>query len=469
MSPHDFRWDRALIANLRHSTLPWNEEVAARPLASAQLGSRDRLSLLAQFAAHQATLQFAGIADGEVEVAEWAVVQKRGCDSRLVRISARPPDVEGPPPLTLAQQFAELIRAPELDVLRQSWARPEAVYIECFAKLTSDLAADLRWTRAAAAGTVLSPGPDVLRALPRGRSTYSDESCIEAMRAFGLDVRVLRGGSIVRYGALAELNVDPRLTETEVVEAIGSDVVLVAIDPEKFDPASKRVLQLLECVFVPDVDPILPPSRRFVVAPSLTLAQAASHIDVQSEELDELLLRGVVAPRRGIDITEPVRSYIAVLSLLGEEIPAAIATRLLREFTDIALEDLVVDGITSFDGSTFRFAKNASHVIPSSSRVAICRIAAKVAEESGDLVRAAQLLVDAGDLVRATTLFEEVSWSGGDATALWSMPRRVLSPKLAKILTRALIKAARYRDAREIAALIDDDDRELALAFIERR
>jgi len=469
VSPHDFRWDRALIATLRHSTLPWNEDVAGRPLASAQLGSRDRLSLLAQFAAHQAMLQFAGIADGEVDAAEWVVVQKRGSDSRLVRIGARSPDAEGPPPLTLAQQFAELVRAPELDVLRQSWARPEAVYIECFAKLTNDLAADLRWTRAAAAGTILSPGPEVLRALPHGRTTYSDESCIDAMRAFGLDVRVLRGGSIVRYGALAELNVDPRLTETEVVESIGSDVVLIAIDPETFDPASKRVLQLLESVFMPDVDPVLPPARRFVVAPSLTLAQAAGHIDVQSEELDELLLRGVVAPRRGIDIAEPVRSYIAVLSLLGEEIPGAIAIRLLREFTDIALEELVVDGVTSFDGTTFRLAKNASHLIPSSSRVAICRIAAKVAEESGDLVRAAQLLVDAGDVVRATTLLEQVAWNGSEATVLWSMPRRVLSPNLAKILTRALIKAARYRDAREIAALIDDDDRELALAFIERR
>src|ERR1051326_6157587 len=134
--PHDFRWDRALIATLRHSTLPWNEDVAARPLASAQLGARDRLSVLAQFAAHQAMVQFAGIADGDGDAAEWGVVQKRGADSRLVRIGARTPDPDGPPPLTLAQQFAELVRGPELDVFRQSWARAEPVYIECFVKLT---------------------------------------------------------------------------------------------------------------------------------------------------------------------------------------------------------------------------------------------------------------------------------------------------------------------------------------------
>ncbi len=469
VSPHDFRWDRALIATLRHSTLPWNEEVAAKPLAGAQLGNRDRLSLLAQFAAHEAMLQFAGIADGELDAAEWMVVQKRGADARLVRVGARAPDADGPPPLTLAQQFAELVRAPELEVLRQSWARAEGVYIECFAKLTGDVAADLRWTRAAAAGAVLSPGPEVLRALPRGRSTYSDESCVEAMRAYGLDVRVLRGGSIMRYGALAELNVDPRLSETEVAERVDRELVLVAVDPETFDPASKRVLQLLGSVFTPDADPVLPPSRRFVVAPSLALARVAAHLDVQSSELDDLLLRGTVSPPREIDIAEPVRSYIAVLSLLGDEIPAAVAKRLLREFSDIALDDLVVDGVTSFDGTTFRFAKDASHLIPASSRAAICRIAANVSEESGDLVRAARLLVDGGDLIGATALLERVTWSADEAGVLWSLPRRVLSQKLAKALARMLIKAARYRDAREIAALIDDDDRELALAFIERR
>jgi DNA-binding NtrC family response regulator len=462
VSPRDFGWDAAVIATLRHSTLPWNETVAAKPLANAQLGARDRLSVLAQFAAHQAMLQFAGIADGELDPAEWVVVQKRGCDSRLVRIAAKAPDPDGPPPLTLAQQFAELIRARELDVLRQSWARAEAVYIECFARLTGDLAADLRWTRAAAAGAILSPGPEILRSLPRGRSSYSGESCIEAMRAFGLDVRVLRGGPIVRYGALAELNVDSKLSETEVVERIG-EVALVVVDPEKFDPASKRVLQLLGSIET------LPPMRRFVVAPTLALARAASEIDVATNELDDLLLRGVVSRQRDFDLPEPVRSYIAVLSLLGNEIPRDAAVRLLREFTDAALEDLVAEGLTSFDGATFRVAADASHLIPATSRAAICRIAADVAEESGDLRRAAKLVIDAGDFVRATALLEQLAWSGDEIAVLWTLPRRVLSPTLAKVLTRALIKAARYGDAREIAVLLDEDDRELALAHVERR
>ena len=78
-----FGWDRALCATLRHASLPWDEPIAATPLtALRELGPRDRLSLLAQFAAHQALLQFAGIADGELDAAEWMVVQKRGSDVR---------------------------------------------------------------------------------------------------------------------------------------------------------------------------------------------------------------------------------------------------------------------------------------------------------------------------------------------------------------------------------------------------
>jgi DNA-binding NtrC family response regulator len=478
VSARDFHWDRALVATLRHSSLPWNESIAGKPLAAAQLGTRDRLSLLAQFAAHEAMLQFAGLADGDFDPAEWVVVQKRGCDSRLVRVAARPSDLDSaPPPLTLAQQFAAIVRAPGLDVLRQSWARAEAIYGECFARLRSDLAADLSWMRAAAAAAILSPGAEALRSIATGRLTYADESCVEAMRAFELRVYVLRGGSIMRYGALAELEIDPRLSETEAVERIAAEhegAVFVVVAPEKFDAASKRVLQLLETIdsitlVTPDPNPILPPSRRFIIAPSLALGRAATHIDVQSETFDDLILRGLVTSKRDLEVAEPARSYIAVLSLLGREIPSETALRLLREFTDVSLHDLVIEGVTSFDGKVFRFASDASHLIPTVSRSAICRIAAKVAEESGDLARAAALLVDAEDFATATELLERVEWDSNAIEALWPVPRRVLSPKLAKVLTRVLIKAARYRDAREIAALIDDDDRELALAFIERR
>src|SRR5260370_387712 len=126
-----FGWERAAVAALRHATLPWIDgfgpelSIAAVPLESVRdLGGRDKLSLVAQFAAHQAFLQFAGIADDECDPGEWAVVHKRGCDVRLVRIAARGSEGDAPPSLTLIQHFAEAIKAPPLDVLKQSWARP---------------------------------------------------------------------------------------------------------------------------------------------------------------------------------------------------------------------------------------------------------------------------------------------------------------------------------------------------------
>src|ERR1700682_3725153 len=188
-----FGWGRAAVSALRHTTLPWMDGfgpeivVAATPLQTLRdLGGRDRLSLVAQFAAHQAFLQFAGIADGECDPAEWAVVQRRGCDVRLVRIAAPPAHPDAPPPLTIIQQFAEALAAPPLDVLRQSWARAEAVYCEVDTRLRRrGAAADLRWTRGAASGEIASPGVEVLRALLAergGRFCFQDAACIDAVR-----------------------------------------------------------------------------------------------------------------------------------------------------------------------------------------------------------------------------------------------------------------------------------------------
>jgi hypothetical protein len=119
VSLRGFAWDRPLVATLRHVSLPWEESLEIVPLSAVgSLGARDRLSLLAQFAAHEALLHFAGIADGELDPAEWGVVQKRGSDIRLVRVAARACDPStAPPALTLAQQFAEHVGA-QLDVLR---------------------------------------------------------------------------------------------------------------------------------------------------------------------------------------------------------------------------------------------------------------------------------------------------------------------------------------------------------------
>src|SRR5579859_4994685 len=118
-----FGWERAVLATLRHSTLAF-DRVDATPLGGVrELGKRDRLSLTGQFAAHEAFLQFAGIADGELDPAEWAVVQKRGADCRLVRVAAKRWTADPVPILTIVQQFAAAVGAPAVDVLRQSSAR----------------------------------------------------------------------------------------------------------------------------------------------------------------------------------------------------------------------------------------------------------------------------------------------------------------------------------------------------------
>src|SRR3954462_13506220 len=96
ISVRAFEWTAARVATLRHSTLPWSDpfvdkvEVAATALRDAQnIGARDRLSLVGQFAAHAAFLQFGGIADGDFSIDEWAIVPKRGSDCRLIRVAAR--------------------------------------------------------------------------------------------------------------------------------------------------------------------------------------------------------------------------------------------------------------------------------------------------------------------------------------------------------------------------------------------
>ncbi len=266
----DFAWDRSVVATLRHVTLPWNEGVAseitlsAAPLAGAALGTRDRLSLLAQFAAHQAFLQFAGIPDGELDPGEWAVIQRRGNDCRLVRVAARACEPRlSPPPLTLGQQFAEALDAPRLSVLTQSWARADAIYVDALRTLRQDAAADLRWTLGAAAGEILAPGPAALRTIVSsrgGRFTAADPTCVESIRAYcaldpSLLVMTLGGvGLPSRYGAIDSLReiVGPLegMSESEVAEAVGERaarerIVFLAGPRLTFDPPSWHVVELL--------------------------------------------------------------------------------------------------------------------------------------------------------------------------------------------------------------------------------
>jgi DNA-binding NtrC family response regulator len=506
-----FGWDRATIATLRHSTLPWIDGFApsisleATPLAEAgELGARDRLSLVAQFAAHQALLHFAGFSDAEHDPDEWAVVRKRGTDCRLVRVSARPAGDEAPPALTVIQQFAESIEAPALDTLRQSWGRAESVYLEIDARLRGDAAADLRWMRGAAWGEIASPGPEALNEILRGKTRSFRGDAVDSIRAaaalggervfeIGPDASPLQRYSAIRALAeITQLDKESEIAERVVDAASRQRLIFCVTNRERFDSAAARVIEMLEAagagVWIAadrgDVD--LPPSRFFVVAPFLS-ARRELEERIESRDWLEAFIASDAFPRfldagtvpagdhapALASLREPLRSYIAAIALLGTRVHIDVAAAFFRQLMfGEGVEDLVVDGITSIDDGHLVFAsegvRNAARgLIPQSSQPTLCRVAAEVLSER-DLAAAASLLIDAGDPRAAAALLERASVSEA-LPVLREMPRHALTPKLAETLARALIDGGRYRDARDVAHIVTGEAREFLLAKIERR
>jgi DNA-binding NtrC family response regulator len=528
-----FGWERGAMATLRHPTLPWFDGFGAEIVLDAtplpelrDLGGRDRLSLVAQFAAHQAFLQFAGISDSECDPGQWAVVRKRGCDVRLIRTAARPSNPDAPPPLTIIQQFAEALAAPPLDVLRQSWARAESVYCEAATLLRRGAAADLRWMGRGALGELASPGPDVLRSLlvERGRFVFRDPSCVDAIRnaaALGSERVVVMGESaspLQRYSAVESLTTlagplrDRR--ESEVVERVvaacaGQRVLFVVLSREAFDPASRNVLQMLQALDDPTwitsgittgVDAgggggpndgtELPEARSFIISPRFEprrelesriagwpVAERSARLEafVASPLFPPYLEEGSLPrePAALAQVREPARSYVAALALLGTHIPWTMAKSFLSEFVGGDTNghtkgDVLVDGVTSLDGETLVFASPeirdaALQFITPTSRAQLCLVAAKAAEASGDLARAAELLIEAGDPAHAAELFERVTWRSPEESIRALRALTPLTPPLATTLANALLDCGRYRDAREAAP----DD--VTLARIDRR
>jgi DNA-binding NtrC family response regulator len=510
-----FGWDRAAVSALRHSTLPWHDRFAAEiqidatPLrALKEVGSRDRLSLVGQFAAHLAFLQFAGVRDGAFDADEWVVARKRATDCRLLRVSARRGGEESPPMLTSIQEFAKAIAAPPLHVLRQSWGRAETAYHEVESRLRADAAADLRWLRRSAGGSVAAPGIESLRdLLLRARGRFCAPADVIAFRALAaLDAPVEVFGDevspVVRYSAIGALRqmIGPieALSEREIVErvvaALGeSRRIFVLTQWESFDNASRHVVDLLQAadvgVWIGTGATELPETSWFVLSPVLDgrreidarLAALAPHDRgewiqslVQSPALTRYLDDGEVPPPTA-DIAvsrlqEPLRSYVAAVALLGCRVPKTLVDRFLERLLSSArATDLVIDGICSVDDGEFSIAsedirRQAINSIPAASRVSLCRVAAEVAEAYGDRRCAAFLMIEAGDVPRAAVLLESIDWRSREDVirTLRAVPRGALTERSRRTLAEALIDAGRYRDAREFAS-------EPLLARIERR
>ncbi len=498
VSLRNFAWPIATVATLRHSTLPFPSLSAPHtPLAELRnLGARDRLSLVGQFAAHIALLQFAGIADGDFDSGEWVVVRKRGTDCRLLRAAAR---ASGTAPLALqsVQRFAEAIDAPPLDVLRQSWTRAESVYAEVRRRVREDAAADLQWLLRSAVGEILPPGPETLATMWEhgGPHLVTDATAFRALAMLDSSAHLIVIGTefpIQRYGALA--SVDSTLPGSQLAPATVADRLIellaskkhVVIVSGKLDEDSRRVVEIIrggrELIEAAGTRRWMAISTRIAAQRALEDRLAATadprgwldHF-LASDGFDAFVDEGRIPVDDGGFVTtpEPRRSYIAALALLGTCVPLALAKDFLRRFLfEQPLDDLVIDGVTSIDADSFRFASDAIRVhcarhIPSASRDALCRAAATVA----DPVRAGLLLIDCGEVHRGTELLETAVWSSATdvVASLSALPRSALSPALAARLAFAMVDNGRYADARDLAPLVADDKRELLLARCERR
>jgi two-component system NtrC family response regulator len=301
---------------------------------------------------------------------------------------------------------------------------------------------------------------------------------------------VLRGSSpLERFSALRSVLTDLSLSAAAAAERIlaatsSATPVFVVADEEAFDEGSRNVVEILASahhgtwLFPHDGEP-LPGSRWFVVSPRLAgrralegrvASRAWLEEFVASPQFGGYLAHGDVPPASAPlpMLTEPVRSYIGALALLGTRIPIPLATSFLAEFLFRApLAELAVAGVAAIDGDCFTFVSDAlreeaARLVPATSRGAICRVAASRAEG----VQAALLWIEAGDVARATAVLEATQWSGPEeiVAALRRLPPSMLTPVLAQRYAHALIDCGRYRDARDL--VVGD---ELVLARAERR
>ena len=525
----DFGWDAARVATLEHPTLPWyrsgDEESSLHGAASlAELGDggpREKLSVLGQFAAHCAFLRFAGLSPTEFDPAEWIVVRRRGADSRLVRIRARSANGHSDIPLvSTVEAFAAIVGIDSLENLQQSWVRPEAVYAEIVRKLQGDIAASLEWFRAAARGSLRSPGEQVLNALTGVPSTllFTDPEVSEVVREFaelGADAPPLFvfGGEgtspLRRYSGVQSLG---RKVESETAEMIADRVpraIAVVHDIESFDESSRAlvhgllqtarswswVLPMAASSWPRQEPQEAPPSRLFLISQRVAAAaeiardlaewpqrQQREWLDafLCSDEFEPFVCRGVLPQWRGevSAIAEPQRSYLAALSILGQRVHLDLARELLSEIgCCLVLNEVAVEPLAEIRGNEFVFRtepirRRLQDSIPTASRQGLAALAAGLVERRGDSYRSARLYQQSGDGERALRILESMEWPPRTVLRLadeFPHPLVQRSAFLSGECARALIAVGRYQDAYPFAAVARAEDRPLLIARILRR
>lgn len=532
VSLSDFGWGAERIALLDHSTLPWyggfgeTMELAATPLtALTSLGGRDALSLVGQYAAHVAYLQFAGIAEHEFDASDWAVVRKRGADVRLVRIRASAAQGEGESPaLTLIGSLAKVVAAPRLESIGRSWGSGDAVYREVRRRLATETA-DLSWLTRSACGILASPGEDQISAvLGGGRLTlsYEDRNVIETVKralahdaervvVFGAESSLVRPYSAFGASLVSKSRSDAAAIAEEFAATIEAQTVIAVTNWDQVDECSRQALRLLldltagcSWIIPPEMvalfnlrRPIEPadPSRFFVIAPStralLTLQQNIALLPselrrervecfIESESYEKYLENGV-APELATwahpELREPVRSFLGALALCGTRFSRSAAESILTELgCHLTLEQLATEGTFDAEGEDVGFVNPESAaaltlVIPTGSVKALVDVGIRADLACGARLAAAELALRHRDAAAAVAILGDCSdeelRSAGDLLVVIPPAAASTSERVATSAVETLLQRGKYFRARQQAALLADGGYFVALA--ERR
>lgn len=543
----EFGWDPSFLATLRHTTLPWTgrpnppfEIRGAVPLVETiAWGARDRLSIAGQYAGHLVFLRAAAIAENTFDPGEWVAVRKRGGDCRLIRIHARSESIaRSIDDLGLIRQCAGLLQIERFPCFDQPWAKADAAYAEIFARIAEGRGADHEWLRAAGWGSVLAPGPGLLRELvDRGgvRLLSDDPAAIDALSAYASmrpDFSLFLVGDesaspLVPGSGIASLtavvNREDREEPGKLVESLlaalqGRKVVVAVRDAARLDRSSKRLMRMLMAAaanwswvigrsdeeWMDSAREVIQAQRAQLVfcSPKLEplralqsdLEELGNHSEkerwavefVQSSGFGKFVTEGLapssVRPRVLDEVTEPRRSYLAALALLGEAVDRDVAGRLLIELgSHLEPGDLAIKGVARLDASSFRFSsavirRSLAASIPAGSRSALCRLAASLLTAPGLEIDRAGLLLEGGDFDGARTIFETCApWKQmSPATVvarLGAIPVELLrsAPELTRAYAGALLDAGQYRKALEASSLLEGKQRGLVAAMAQRR
>lgn len=399
-----FGWPLARLACSVHRSFAWNGN-AVDPRTCVPLerswGERHRLSLLAQFSAHQSFLAFAGLQEESFDPTEWTVVKARGSDVRLVRVAARlANEWSGATPFDRVVTFASFLGVDDLAALQRPWGRADHVYAEARAQLAGGSAADLSGVSRAAFGALLSPGAESLDRMLDGPVDFPGADALIALRNLatlsrrsfitigGAGANPLKRGS--GLGSLMKLKPDLSVEDPEeaVETLLEMRNAIVAVEQsERLDPLSRNVVERLisegrqialraQRAAVGEEIPLVDGRSRFFIVSSSAEAMRSlmsrlsevgddslAHLGrfCESQSYEQFLSLGIVpvfcsTADPTATIGEPARSFLSALALLGRKIDLELASRFLAGIGALVTPlELVRAGVSSVTNGRFIF------------------------------------------------------------------------------------------------------------------